>query len=255
MPTPTRRRRRPPRRRDGHDDHVRLHRERGRSHPVMSATTLTAVADEGLRRAAGGQGTPPEVLRRRSGPRPCRRARLRVAEHLEPRRQLEPRAADCRRRRRPCLAAPAAPVTNPAALRRSAPAAGSRPVRRQTVSPGANTLGSVPNPPGLHDPFASRVDPRGGDRARRADARSTYRSFRARSSSAPPATAASPRRAGSSFSRRSRRRRASARRPPSPRRHVPRAWQRFAAQLVEPSAVAGRLLGRLHRPVRLPRPQ
>ena len=55
--------------------------------------------------------------------------------------------------------APAAPVQNPAALRRALRQPAHDPFAARTIHPGANTLGSVPNPPGLHDPFASRATP------------------------------------------------------------------------------------------------
>ena len=60
----------------------------------------------------------------------------------------------------PAVAAPVAPVHNPAALRAALRHPGHDPfVGTTRPGSGANTLGSVPNPPGLHDPFASRATP------------------------------------------------------------------------------------------------
>jgi len=59
----------------------------------------------------------------------------------------------------PVAAAPAAPVQNPAALRRALRQTAHDPFAARTVRPGANTLGTVATPPGLHDPFASRGTP------------------------------------------------------------------------------------------------
>jgi hypothetical protein len=59
----------------------------------------------------------------------------------------------------PAPTAPAAPVQNPAALRRALRQPAHDPFAAKTVRPGANTLGTVATPAGLHDPFASRSTP------------------------------------------------------------------------------------------------
>ena len=60
----------------------------------------------------------------------------------------------------PAVAAPVAPVRNAAALRAALRHPGHDPFTGTTrPGAGANTLGSVPNPPGLHDPFASHATP------------------------------------------------------------------------------------------------
>jgi hypothetical protein len=59
----------------------------------------------------------------------------------------------------PTISAPVAPAANPAVLRAVLKHPAHDPFALATSRPGANTLGSVPYPPGLHDPFASRSTP------------------------------------------------------------------------------------------------
>jgi SPOR domain len=59
----------------------------------------------------------------------------------------------------PVAAAPSAPVANPAALRAALKHPAHDPFALKRTQPGPNTLGSVPTPPGLHDPFAARSTP------------------------------------------------------------------------------------------------
>ncbi len=59
----------------------------------------------------------------------------------------------------PVTATPVAPVQDPAALRAALKRPAHDPFALKRTQPGPNTLGSVPTPPGLHDPFAARSTP------------------------------------------------------------------------------------------------
>ncbi len=128
----------------------------------------------------------------------------------------------------PAVAAPVAPVHNPAALRAALRHPGHDPfVGTTRPGPGANTLGSVPNPPGLHDPFASRATPEATIAPAAptpvarvaASGQDRHRHPRWRTSR-PEGLDRDPRLDPD-------RQRASARQRLSPPRHMPRAWAAF----------------------------